>query len=159
MCGITKPWSAGSSCGQRPALLIYNVVPAIYMFSVRGLTQRSGPGSTDVRLAKAVLIPGRFEMRTHGGGGVLETMRRWAVAHVGVDPLPIYIGLCGELSLTKTNTTTVACWTRRCTYHETRQNSCGDMSATCATAGIDTGLKKCSCKGKDGLRMAAMFFT
>ena len=38
-------------------------------------------------------------MRTHGGGGVLETMRRWAVAHVGVDPLPIYIGLCGELSL------------------------------------------------------------
>jgi hypothetical protein len=73
----------------------------------------------------------------------------------------LFISACvGNFLLdTKTNTTTVACWTRRCTRHETHQNSCGDMSATCATAGIDIGLKKCSCKGKDGLRMAAMFFT
>jgi hypothetical protein len=33
-------------------------------------------------------------MRAHGGGGVLETMLWWAVAHVGVGPLQLFISLC-----------------------------------------------------------------
>jgi hypothetical protein len=52
MCGTTKTWSAGFTCGQRPALLIYNVAPVIYMFSARGLTQWSGPGVHECTIAE-----------------------------------------------------------------------------------------------------------